>query len=59
VVQLEIVMRATAQNEVAMLIAEDRDSVRKMLKMVHAMFRGRAPKRFQEEMVALKEELIG
>jgi hypothetical protein len=39
--QVEMIMRAIAGHEVAMLIAEDRDQVRRMLKFVHAIFRGR------------------
>jgi len=50
VTQIEVVMRASAQSEVAMLIAEDRPIMRKMLKMSHAMFRGRAPIKFQDVM---------
>jgi hypothetical protein len=58
VVHLEIIMRGSAQDEVAMLIAEDRDRVRKMLKIAHAMFRGRAPRRYQEELEKIREGLI-
>lgn len=40
-------MRALASDEVAMLIAEDRPIMRKMLKFAHAILRGRAPPEFQ------------
>jgi hypothetical protein len=47
VVQVETVMRAVANQEVAMLIAEDRSLVRKMLKVAHSILRGRADPAFQ------------
>jgi hypothetical protein len=56
VTQVEVVMRATAQSEVAMLIAEDRQLMRKMLKMSQAIFRGRAPSKFQVEMDQIMAE---
>jgi len=55
VLQLEVTMRATAHDEVAMLIAEDRDVVRKMLKTAHAILRGRAPAQFRNALDGLKE----
>lgn len=58
VTQMEILMRATANEEVGMLIAEDRDIMRKILKMGHAVFRGRAPKQFQDELEAIRREEI-
>jgi hypothetical protein len=39
--QAELILRATAEKEVGMLIAEDRDQVRKMLKSSYALLRGR------------------
>ena len=39
-IQVELLMRATAPDEVAMLIAEDRDTVRKALKFAHSVFSG-------------------
>jgi hypothetical protein len=39
--QVDILMRATTEDEVAVLIAENRDSVRRMLKFVHTVVRGR------------------
>jgi uncharacterized protein DUF3800 len=56
--QMEVVLRATAQDEVGMLIAEDRDRVRKALKVAHAGFRGRALKEFQADWEKLKEGLF-
>lgn len=58
VMQIEVVMRATANDEVAMLIAEDRPIMRRMLKMAHAILRGRAPRRFQEELESIKEGIF-
>jgi hypothetical protein len=48
VMQMEVVMRATIQNEVAMLIAEDREQVRKMLKIAHSILRGRPSRQFKD-----------
>lgn len=58
VMQIEVVMRATANDEVAMLIAEDRPIMRRMLKIAHAMLQGRAPRRFQEELDNIKGEFF-
>jgi hypothetical protein len=46
-VQAEIMMRGTANFEVGMIIAEDRDRVRAMLKMSHALMRGRVPDEYK------------
>jgi hypothetical protein len=46
-------MRATAKEEVAMLIAEDRTIVRKMLKLAHTIQRGRAPLQLQQELESI------
>lgn len=56
VIQIEVLMRATANDEVAVLIAEDRPIMRKMLKLAHAIFRGRAPSDFQENMQKLLDD---
>ena len=56
--QMELMLRATAKDEVGMLIAEDRDRVRKALKMAHAMFRGRAPDAYQREWEDVEEGLF-
>jgi len=45
--QIEVVMRATAQDEVAMLIAEDREQVRNVLKFAQAVLTGRPPRSFE------------
>jgi hypothetical protein len=56
-VQVELFLRATS-HEVAMLIAEDREQVRKMLKYVHSIFRGRSnPKHLSEFMNAIEPPL--
>jgi hypothetical protein len=56
--QMEVVLRATAQEEVGMLIAEDRDRVRKALKIAHASFRGRALEQYQIDMKEVTEGLF-
>jgi hypothetical protein len=47
VIQTELVMRAIAQDEVAMLIAEDREPVRKMLKLLQSIITGRPPQQYK------------
>jgi hypothetical protein len=47
VTQVETIMCATGEAEVAMLIVEDRERLRKTLKMSDEIFRGRASRRFQ------------
>lgn len=47
VMQIEFVMRAIAQDEVAMLIAEDREPVRKMLKLLQSIITGRPPQQYK------------
>jgi hypothetical protein len=56
VMQVEVIMRATASDEVAMLIAEDRPIVRKMLKFAHAALRGRAPSWAKTDLESAKAE---
>jgi hypothetical protein len=56
VVQIEILMRATASDEVAMLIAEDRPIMRRMLKVAHGLLRGRAPPEFRGMLDEMKGE---
>ena len=46
-VQVEIILRGSANEEVGMFIAEDRDRVRKMLKLSHALLRGRMPEEYE------------
>jgi hypothetical protein len=58
VCQVEIVMRATAGEEVAMLIAEDREIMRKMLKLAHSLFRGRLPKEYQIDLERFKQDAL-
>jgi hypothetical protein len=52
--QVELIMRAMSADEVAMLIAEDREQVRRILKVVHSIFRGRTPSRLQEFLGAME-----
>jgi len=47
VTQVEIIMLANEKKEVAMVIVEDRERVRTMLKMSDEIFRARASRRFQ------------
>lgn len=61
--QTEVILRSNA-NEVGMFIAEDRERVRKMLKVSHAMLRGRMSEEdkealgFDEIRVGIFEKLI-
>jgi len=56
IAQMEIVMRATANDEVGMLIAEDREAVRGILKIGHAIFRGRVPQELQNSLEEIRKE---
>ena len=63
-VQIEILLRATTPDEVAILVAEDRDQVRKMLRFMHDVFRGKPDDRIKNfipdfsEMIAPFDKFI-